>query len=72
MKFKEGDWCWFYTEEVTPEYINTHWAIPDLGRFGKYTENGVQTIEGIRYEYCEPFIGDLPSIIKERENKNEI
>lgn len=63
---KVGEWCWFYKEQVKLEYVGTHWAIPYLGRFGKFTEQGVQTIEKFCYSFCEPFIGQLPTFIKDQ------
>lgn len=61
-----GEWCWFYREQVNLEYAGTHWAIPYLGRFGKFTEQGVQTIEKFCYSFCEPFIGQLPTSLKDQ------
>lgn len=61
----EGEWCWFYKEEIKPKHIGTHWAIPNLHKFGKTTESGIQTIEGFCYSFCEPFIGQLPSFLKD-------
>ena len=59
-KPKEGEWCWFWSGYS--KYSLT------LGRFVEYSEeeklyfsyNGVVYMS---YEYCEPFIGELPTII---------
>ena len=60
---KVGEWCWFY---------NTGEGKPFCGKF----VTAIQRNNSILYrahnawhecEYCEPFIGELPSWIKEIE-----
>lgn len=67
---KPGEWCWFYSKEIKQEHIGTHWAIPSLGQFKSKTETGVETIEGFLYLYCKPFIGELPSLLKDSNEHN--
>lgn len=63
---KEGEWCWFWNGYS--KYTLT------LGRLAEYSKeeklyfsyNGVVYMS---YEYCEPFIGELPSFLKERDEK---
>ena len=64
---KEGEWCWFW-------YLN---CSPVLAQCSGYDGEDYEAIEysnsinGKRiervsiYSYCEPFIGNLPSFIKE-------
>ena len=59
---QKGEWCWFWNGYS--KYTLT------LGRLAEYSEeeklyfsyNGVVYMS---YEYCEPFIGELPSFLKE-------
>lgn len=66
----EGEWCWFYTSESKGRrYIN-----PQLGRFQNFVKQNTNTYKnGYRfvtdvgfYKQCEPFIGELPSFLKEQ------
>lgn len=55
-----GEWCWFWDNEYNI----------DLRKFHRYSEeeniyfadNGVVYVS---YNFCEPFIGQLPTILKE-------
>lgn len=59
---KEGEWCWFWNEYS--KYTLT------LGKLARYSEeeklyfsyNGVVYMS---YKHCEPFIGELPSFLKD-------
>ena len=57
---KEGEWCWFY---------NRGDAFPVLRPFVKMSEENLYLANNIvcdwAYEYCEPFIGELPSFLKD-------
>ena len=59
---KEGEWCWFWNYTDTPNFM----------MFNGITEdnlyNGITCIGGcdIEFDYCEPFIGELPSFIKDK------
>ena len=66
---KEGEWCWFYDiitddKNKTP-YLN-QFQRRVMGINGKYTfeckNNNLQA-----FTYCEPFIGELPSFIKDKQ-----
>lgn len=52
-----GEWCWFYDHRD---------EIPALGQFKKQI-NGYHSsaFGGSICHFCEPFIGELPSFIKE-------
>lgn len=49
---KEGEWCWFWDGDIN--------ASPLIGKYGylSWTEQF--------YSIIEPFIGDLPSFLKEK------
>ncbi len=56
---KEGEWCWFWDKKD-----NT----PSIGKIEKY-HNGYyysSAFNGSICEYCEPFIGELPSFLKDK------
>lgn len=57
---KEGEWCWFF-EEGNP-------CCPMLKRFDRMDINGYPTPIGMvrGFKYCEPFIGELPSFLKDK------
>ena len=60
---RQGEWCWFWNEYS--KYTLT------LGKLARYSEeeklyfsyNGVVYMS---YEHCEPFVGELPSLLKEQ------
>lgn len=56
---KEGEWCWFWSEGLLSPHIMefTH-----MGKDGKGFCSGFAG-----YDYCEPFIGELPSFLKDGE-----
>jgi hypothetical protein len=67
---KVGEWCWFRSDNM-PKYIQV------LAQFKEYyngeyavvfnpkdVEEGTETIY---YTECEPFIGELPSFIKDNK-----
>ena len=51
---KEGEWCWFWNGEG----INS--IDPFIARFNKCSRLNA-------FDYCEPFIGELPSFLKEQQ-----
>jgi len=54
---KEGEWCWFYSELNERPYIDKF--ITMKGDYYKtlwWNDN---------FQFCEPFIGELPSFLKE-------
>ena len=54
---KEGEWCWFW---------NNHTNICPLLRKLEYTLNSnFYTNDEMIFTHCEPFIGQLPSLIKD-------
>ena len=56
---KEGEWCWFW-DYKEPEFKQFEQMCP-IDRTNYITKQG-----GI-YGKCEPFIGELPSYIKDNE-----
>ena len=59
---KEGEWCWFqWAQPKTANY-------QILSKFklnspcGRYYED----IDGMCFDFCEPFIGTLPSFLKDK------
>lgn len=52
---KVGEWCWFFDN---PEY-------PDLRKFIEFNNGYFFASGSINYSNCKPFIGKLPSFIKE-------
>ena len=56
-----GDWCWFW---------NTQAQAPVLGKFLKYDGRLMPffTMANDCFIFCEPFIGELPSHLKEDNN----
>jgi len=52
----KGEWCWFYDCKKRKE--------PDLRQFSHTEYDCYYTDENTRYIYCEPFVGEHPSIIK--------
>lgn len=58
-KPKKGDWCWFWDEGFkTPLLLQFKKLRPS--RFYQY-----DTINGLNYVYCEPFLGELPTNLQE-------
>lgn len=60
---RSGDWCWFWDKLDLK---------PFLSKFIENTKDGSFVSEGITFTsgrvisiYCEPFIGELPTICKE-------
>lgn len=60
---KKGEWCWF--QFAQPKTVNYQ----ILSKFklsspcGRYYED----INGMCFDFCEPFIGELPSFLKEQK-----
>jgi len=59
---KEGEWCWFYDSEYPLSYILCKFETFDNGFWCR--PNFSDTME--RFNGCEPFIGELPSFLKEQ------
>lgn len=53
---KEGEWCWFWDEHYTTAILAKFENISD----GLFVEHN-----GNIFEYCEPFIGELPTHLKD-------
>ena len=52
---KEGDWCWFWDSGNFPE----------LRQFKRLLiSNKYQSSQTLTYDYCEPFLGKLPTTLK--------
>lgn len=58
-----GEWCWFYDKENLWNKTNTV-----IARFSHMYQKYYATshlIDNGYFKYCEPFIGELPSNLKE-------
>ena len=57
---KEGEWCWFWNKDSEMP--------PVLRRFKQTQKDGAHITKDdcYFYDYCEPFIGELPSFIKDK------
>lgn len=56
---KKGDWCWFWNETL---------KTPMLLQFERFCSTGLYKYDannGRNYQYCEPFLGELPTNLKE-------
>ena len=56
---KKGDWCWFWDEGF---------KTPLLLQFKKLSPSSFypyETLNGLDYMYCEPFLGKLPTKLQE-------
>ena len=54
---KVGEWCWFWDENYTTSILAKFENISN----GLFVEN-----HGNIFEYCEPFIGQLPTHLKDQ------
>ena len=59
---KEGEWCWF--QWAQPKTDST----PHLRKFKSVSDNGFyfEADNGMWYDFCEPFIGQLPTTLKSK------
>lgn len=67
-KPKEHEWCWFWDEGMKPvlsKYVRY------LKVLGYVSEGAWYQKEKTGWQYCEPFIGELPSYIQEKEGKDK-
>jgi hypothetical protein len=55
---KEGEWCWFWDE---------HYTTAILAKFLEKTNEGYFEHHSNSFEYCEPFIGTLPTHLKDNK-----
>ena len=57
---KEGEWCWFWNKDSEMP--------PVLRRFKQTQKDGAHITKDdcYFYDYCEPFIGELPSFLKDK------
>lgn len=51
-----GEWCWFWDE---------HYTSAILAKFENISNGLFLEHHGNEFEYCEPFIGELPSNLKD-------
>ena len=71
---KEGEWCWFRSSHM-PKYIQVLAQFKEFSYdsfAGKYTimfnkEDVEEGVTSLHYDKCEPFIGELPSFIKDKQ-----
>lgn len=57
---KTNEWCWFWNTGEPPilDRLHKHYDLND--HLGNY-----ETQRNCLYQHCEPFIGQLPTIIKD-------
>jgi hypothetical protein len=61
---KQGEWCWFYDDKKDNPFtspLEEIFSIGDTIYQSKYTNKGKYM-----WNYCEPFIGQLPTILQEK------
>lgn len=51
---KEGEWCWFYNSSIERWFISK-W------------ENSSSQLSDLWHKTCEPFVGELPSFLKDNK-----
>ena len=60
-KPKVGEWCWFWCHNTdVPNFMMFSHITEDNLYVGNVCKGGAD----IEFDYCEPFIGKLPSFIK--------
>ena len=57
---KEGEWCWMWNDGFDKPYLE---KLMKIDKNGKFYAKSV----GDRFKHCEPFIGELPSFIKDKQ-----
>ena len=63
---QEGEWCWFWNKKNAPIFGKFKRMDPSGARIYEVIELGKNTKDlNKSYKFCEPFIGELPSFIKE-------
>ena len=71
---KKGDLCWFWSEGmIIPVFDALDWIKDNSKGLNKlkYVINNSNCIAICCYEFCAPFKGDLPIILKGVYNENE-
>lgn len=66
---KEGEWCWFYDIGMRTPQLHQFQCFSEneqLNYGERFVEKG-QERDSWGYDYCEPFIGELPSFIKDKQ-----
>jgi len=58
---KEGEWCWFYNTGEGKPFCGKFVTIIQKNNYTTYRAHNAWH----ECEYCEPFIGELPSFLKE-------
>lgn len=53
----EGEWCWVFDDEFRSELTNRAYVTSD---------GVIKTHDSCKWKYCEPFIGELPSFLKDK------
>ena len=56
----EGEWCWMWNDGFDKPYLE---KLMKIDKNGKFYAKSV----GDRFKHCEPFIGELPSFIKDKQ-----
>jgi len=61
---EQGEWCWFFNKDRIPtisQFVEFH---DDINKYFATYPNKPNSL-GSYYTHCEPFIGELPSILKD-------
>ena len=69
-----GEWCWFWNKcmdiDQSPRLAQFHLIVEELQEpmdFPAFYQTKYKTIKlGYLYDFCEPFIGQLPTFIKDQ------
>ena len=56
---KQGEWCWFWNKRLVQEL--------HLSQFSNVFNDTYYTHTGNDFDHCEPFIGELPSFLKDNQ-----
>ena len=62
---KKGDWCWFWNKGTTITVLELLEIVDDGNRkyFAAMPNNTLHSLGGY-YQYCEPFLGTLPTKLR--------
>ena len=66
---KEGEWCWFDKNKLgkfwKKQGTRNYWTLSDFVSISEKTK--IPSGDYFVSDYCEPFIGQLPSFIKDKQ-----
>lgn len=66
---KEGEWCWFDKNKLgkfwKKQGTRNYWTLSEFKNISEKTR--IPSGDYFVSDYCEPFIGQLPSFIKDKQ-----